>query len=111
MEVVSEANSFAQGWGQVIFPTASEMLANEKIRAIYERTAETRAELGMKSHMLLQLLLIDKHIQKQNMTLDLKSLRIHQASPQMVYCLPHIQDRKVFYRVMGRGLGLALQNL
>ena len=59
MEVVSEANSFAQGWGQVIFPTANEMLANEKIRAIYERTAETRAELGMKSRMLLQLLPID----------------------------------------------------
>ena len=48
VEVVSEANSFAQGWGQVIFPTANEMLANEKIRAIYERTAETRAELGLK---------------------------------------------------------------
>jgi translocation protein SEC66 len=59
VEVVSEANSFAQGWGQVIFPTANEMLANEKIRAIYERTAETRAELGMKSHMLLQLIPID----------------------------------------------------
>ena len=59
VEVVSEANSFAHGWGQVIFPTANEMLANEKIRAIYERTAETRAELGMKSHILLQLLPID----------------------------------------------------
>ena len=59
MEVVSEANSYAQGWGQVIFPTANEMLANEKIRAIYERTAETRAELGMKSRVLLQLLPLD----------------------------------------------------
>lgn len=48
VEVVSEANSFAQGWGQVIFPTANEMLANEKIRAIYERTAETRSELEAK---------------------------------------------------------------
>jgi len=48
VEVVSEANSFAQGWGQVIFPTANEMLANEKIRAIYERTAETKAELEAK---------------------------------------------------------------
>jgi len=48
VEVVSEANSFAQGWGQVIFPTANEMLANEKIRATYERTAETRAELEAK---------------------------------------------------------------
>ena len=59
MEVVSEANAFAQGWGQVIFPTANEMLANEKIRATYERTAETRAELGMNSHMLLESLPID----------------------------------------------------
>lgn len=59
MEVVSEANSFAQGWGQVIFPTANEMLANEKIRAIYERTAETRAELGMKSYKLLHVLPIE----------------------------------------------------
>ena len=59
VEVVSEANSFAPGWGQVIFPTANEMLANEKIRAIYERTAETRAELGMTNRMLLQFLPID----------------------------------------------------
>jgi len=49
MEVVSEANSFAEGWGQVIFPTANEMLANEKMRAVFERTEETRAELGMES--------------------------------------------------------------
>jgi len=48
VEVISEANSFAPGWGQVIFPTANEMLANEKIRAIYERTAETKAELEAK---------------------------------------------------------------
>ncbi|KAF8797960.1 hypothetical protein BYT27DRAFT_7236898 [Phlegmacium glaucopus] len=48
MEVVSEANSFVDGWGQVIFPTANEMLANEKMRAVFERTAETRAELEAK---------------------------------------------------------------
>ena len=59
MEVVTEANSFVEGWGQVIFPTANEMLANEKMRAVFERTAETRAELGMQSHMHLQMLLID----------------------------------------------------
>jgi translocation protein SEC66 len=59
VEVVSEANSFVEGWGQVIFPTANEMLANEKMRAVFERTAETRAELGIKSHMLFQLLPID----------------------------------------------------
>jgi len=48
MEVVSEANSFVEGWGQVIFPTANEMLANEKMRAAFERTAETRADLEVK---------------------------------------------------------------
>ncbi|KAF8163235.1 Pre protein translocase subunit Sec66-domain-containing protein [Crassisporium funariophilum] len=48
MEVVAEANSFVEGWGQVIFPTANEMLANEKMRAVFERTAEARSELGTK---------------------------------------------------------------
>ncbi|KAJ2913744.1 hypothetical protein MD484_g6675, partial [Candolleomyces efflorescens] len=46
MEVISEANSFVDGWGQVIFPTANEMIANEKMRAVFERTAELKAELG-----------------------------------------------------------------
>lgn len=46
MEVISEANSFVDGWGQVIFPTANEMLANEKIRAVYERSDQLKAELG-----------------------------------------------------------------
>ncbi len=45
-EVIAEANSFVEGWGQVIFPSANEMLANEKMRAIFERTPEIRAELG-----------------------------------------------------------------
>ncbi|KAF8959016.1 Pre protein translocase subunit Sec66-domain-containing protein [Flammula alnicola] len=46
MEVVAEANSFVEGWGQVIFPTANEMLANEKMRAVFERTNETKAEIA-----------------------------------------------------------------
>jgi translocation protein SEC66 len=46
MEVVAEANSFVEGWGQVIFPTANEMLANEKMRATFERTNELKAEIG-----------------------------------------------------------------
>ena len=49
MEVVAEANSFVEGWGQVIFPTANEMLANEKMRAAFERTNEVKAEIGMSS--------------------------------------------------------------
>ncbi|KAF8742346.1 hypothetical protein AX14_004904 [Amanita brunnescens Koide BX004] len=47
-EVIAEANSFVEGWGQVIFPSANEMLANEKMRAIFERTPEIRAELELK---------------------------------------------------------------
>lgn len=46
MEVISEANSFVEGWGQVIFPTANEMIANEKMRAVFERTAQLKTELG-----------------------------------------------------------------
>lgn len=45
-EVIAEANAFVDGWGQVIFPSANEMLANEKMRAVFERTPEIRAELG-----------------------------------------------------------------
>jgi len=48
MEVVAEANSFVEGWGQVIFPTANEMLANEKMRTAFERTAETKVEIEQK---------------------------------------------------------------
>lgn len=48
MEVIAEANSFVEGWGQVIFPSANEMLANEKMRTIFERAAEIRAELELK---------------------------------------------------------------
>ncbi|KAI6103507.1 Pre protein translocase subunit Sec66-domain-containing protein [Pisolithus sp. B1] len=32
MEVVAEANTFVEGWGGLIFQTAGEMLANEKMR-------------------------------------------------------------------------------
>jgi len=46
--VVAEANSFVEGWGQVIFPTANEMIANEKMRATFERTPELKKELERK---------------------------------------------------------------
>jgi translocation protein SEC66 len=48
MEVVAEANSFVEGWGGVIFPTANEMIANEKMRAAFERTTELKAEIEAK---------------------------------------------------------------
>jgi len=48
MEVVAEANSFVDGWGQAIFSTANEMLVNEKIRATFERMNETKEEIVAK---------------------------------------------------------------
>jgi translocation protein SEC66 len=46
MEVVAEANSFVEGWGGVIFETASQMIANEKMRSLMENTPAARAEKG-----------------------------------------------------------------
>ncbi|KAJ8597937.1 hypothetical protein M405DRAFT_802785 [Rhizopogon salebrosus TDB-379] len=48
MEVVAEANTFVEGWGGLIFQTAGEMIANEKIRNVYEATAASRAEKEQK---------------------------------------------------------------
>ena len=47
MEVVAEANTFVDGWGSVIFQTASEMIANEKMRNLFDQTTESRAEKGL----------------------------------------------------------------
>ncbi|KAJ6630722.1 Pre protein translocase subunit Sec66-domain-containing protein [Mycena sp. CBHHK59/15] len=51
MEVVAEANTFVEGWGQVIFPTANEMIANEKMRALFESSEEARLALEIKYGM------------------------------------------------------------
>ncbi|KAF9457165.1 Pre protein translocase subunit Sec66-domain-containing protein [Collybia nuda] len=48
MEVVAEANSFVEGWGQVIFPTANEMIANEKMRAVFDHTTIIKKDLEVK---------------------------------------------------------------
>jgi translocation protein SEC66 len=47
LEVVGEANSFVEGWGQAIFPTANEIIANERMRSAFERTAEVKSQLGV----------------------------------------------------------------
>jgi hypothetical protein len=47
VEVHAEANTFVEGWGQVLFQTASEMLANEKTRAIAEQMPLERARNGI----------------------------------------------------------------
>jgi translocation protein SEC66 len=49
VEVHAEANTFVEGWGQVLFQTASEMLANEKTRAIVEQIPLERARNGIPS--------------------------------------------------------------
>lgn len=44
LDVVSEANTFKEGWGQLIFPSASEMVAHLKHKEIYYDISRQRAE-------------------------------------------------------------------
>lgn len=46
LDVVSEANTFREGWGQIIFPTASEMVAHLKHKEAYYGIAEQRQAEG-----------------------------------------------------------------
>jgi len=48
MEVVAEANTFVEGWGTIIFQTAGELIANEKMRSVYDGTAASRASKEQK---------------------------------------------------------------
>ncbi|CDW97789.1 hypothetical protein [Sporisorium scitamineum] len=43
LDVVSEANTFREGWGQLIFPTASEMVAHLKHKEVYYDIQRQRA--------------------------------------------------------------------
>ena len=45
-EVCAEANTFVDGWGSFIFPTANEIIANEKMRTMFESTLKLRVEKG-----------------------------------------------------------------
>lgn len=47
METAAEANTFVEGWGQLIFQTATEMIHNEKMRLQWEQQQVQRAALGM----------------------------------------------------------------
>lgn len=49
VEVVAEANTFVEGWGTIIFQTAGELVANEKMRSVYDGTAASRASKGLGS--------------------------------------------------------------
>ena len=46
LEVVHEANSFVPNWGQFIFPSASEIVANERTRAVFDKIPSLKEELG-----------------------------------------------------------------
>ena len=46
LETAAEANTFVEGWGQIIFQTATEVLHAEKMRAVIEQIAPLRAEKG-----------------------------------------------------------------
>lgn len=50
-EVCAEANTFVEGWGSLIFPTANEIIANEKMRAMFDSTSKLRAEKGEHASM------------------------------------------------------------
>ncbi len=47
LEVAAEANAYVDGWGSVIFQTATEMMHNEKMRTLVEQIPAIRAEAGM----------------------------------------------------------------
>ena len=47
LEVAAEANAYVEGWGSVIFQTATEMMHNEKMRSLVEQIPAIRAEAGM----------------------------------------------------------------
>jgi len=46
VEVVTEANTFVEGWGQIIFQSAGEIVQNEKHRDIFTKIVENKKGLG-----------------------------------------------------------------
>lgn len=46
LETAAEANTFVEGWGQIIYQTATEVLHNEKMKAIYDSIDSMKAEKG-----------------------------------------------------------------
>ena len=46
LEVVTEAETFKQGWGNLIFQTAAEIVQNEKLREGMNKVFQTRPQLG-----------------------------------------------------------------
>ena len=47
LEVMGEANTFRQGWGQIIFASASEIMNHDKILSVLSSMPQIRSEAGM----------------------------------------------------------------
>ncbi|KAF8319267.1 hypothetical protein DL93DRAFT_2074839 [Clavulina sp. PMI_390] len=52
VEVVTEANTFVEGWGQIIFQSAGEIVQNEKHRDIFTGIPEKKMALAKKLGLL-----------------------------------------------------------
>lgn len=63
LEVVTEAETFKQGWGNLIFQTANECVQNEKLREGINKVYLQRPDLGAYNILYLQLLLISPYIE------------------------------------------------
>lgn len=46
LEVMHEANTFVTGWGQLIFTSAGEMVANEKMKAVFDNIGKVKVAQG-----------------------------------------------------------------
>ena len=106
VEVHAEANSFVEGWGQVLFQTASEMLANEKTRAIAEQIPLERARNGIYTVCSTMLSVLLTNFQRQNMVRRRRAHRLPLSLPasQRRSLLPHQSLRHPSHR---RNLALA----
>jgi len=49
VEVVTEANTFREGWGQIIFQSANEVVQNDKFRDTYAQLVKAKIALDARS--------------------------------------------------------------
>jgi translocation protein SEC66 len=64
VDVVQEANTFRQGWGGMIFATATEMAQSERTREVVVNIAKVRVEEGQQPGLLLPSAKLTKDRQK-----------------------------------------------
>ena len=54
LETLAEANTFVDGWGTLIFQTATELLNAEKLRNVVESMDSIRIEKGLHANLMLR---------------------------------------------------------